>query len=128
MWQPESMKTLRRTKGSDGKALPGLWENDLVRMEWTSNEAWECQVPLREIGNSNFYEFRPLELGGRWHSIGAVRTRAAGCLLAERLRDGTHVYQGAYHDDAGKVPGMVLPWTDVADEIASHPSVRPGQP
>jgi hypothetical protein len=35
------------------------------------------------------------------------------------------VYQGAYRDNVGKVPGMVVPWVNVAEEIAYHPSVRP---
>ena len=122
-WQPESMRTLRRSKGSDGKALPGLWENDIVRMEWY-DDVWRCQVPMREIGRTNFFEFRPLDRDGRWHSIGAVRTRAAACLMAERLRDGTHVYKGAYRDEVGKVPGCVVEWAEVSAEIAAHPSTR----
>ncbi|MGY6257317.1 hypothetical protein ACXIVK_28050 [Paraburkholderia caledonica] len=121
--QPESMSTLKRSKGSDGKALPGLWECDIVRMEWIDN-AWHCEVPMREIGKTRFYEFRPLELGGRWRSIGSLRTRAAACIYAERLRDGTHVYQAESRDDAGKIPGYVIAWTEVAAEISTHPSVR----
>lgn len=115
------MQTLKRSKGSDGKALPGLWENDIVRMEWFA-DAWHCQVPMREIGSTHFYEFRPLDLGGRWRSIGAVRTRAAGCLMAERLRDGTHVYQGESRDDVGKIPGYVVAWSEVSAEIAARQS------
>lgn len=116
------MQTLKRSKGSDGKALPGLWENDIVRME-LAGEVWHCQVPMREIGESHFYEFRPLEMGGRWRPIGAYRTRAAGCLMAERLRDGTHVYQGESRDDVGKIPGYVVAWVEVSADIAAHPSV-----
>ena len=115
------MRTLKRSKGPDGKALPGLWENDLVRMEW-SDGAWHCEVPMREIGNTNFYEFRPLVLGGHWLSIGAVRTRLAACLKAEELRDGTHVYQGCYRDDLGKIPGRIVAWPEVAAEIAERQS------
>ena len=58
------MQTLKRTKNPDGKAIPGLWENDVVRME-LFDDAWHCQVPMREIGATNFYEFRPLSLGGQ---------------------------------------------------------------
>jgi len=125
MLQPKSMLTLKRSKGTDGKALPGLWENDIVRME-LSDEVWHCQCPMREIGDSHFYEFRPLDLGGHWISIGTVATRAYGCMLAERLRDGTHVYKGPGRDNMGKVPGSVAPWTEVSAEIAAHPSVSHG--
>lgn len=121
--RPESMRALKRSKGSDGKALPGLWECNIVRMEWFDG-AWHCQVPMREIGTTNFYEFRPLEMGGRWRSIGSLRTRAAACLYAERLRDGTHVYKPESRDDAGKIPGYVIEWTEVSAEIAAHPSTR----
>ncbi|ALS68443.2 hypothetical protein AT395_25215 (plasmid) [Pandoraea apista] len=61
--QPESMRALKRSKGSDGKAVPGLWESDIVRMEWFDG-AWHCQVPMREIGRTQFYEFRPLAMAG----------------------------------------------------------------
>lgn len=122
-WEPESLKTLRRSKGSDGKALPGLWETDIVRMEWRV-DAWHCQVPMREIGQTNFYEFRPLDRDGKWLSIGNLRTRAAACLLAERLRDGTHVYKGGYRDEVGPVPGYVVEWAEVSAEIAAHPSTH----
>ncbi|ODP34985.1 hypothetical protein A9762_12405 [Pandoraea sp. ISTKB] len=120
--KPESLRMLKRSKGSDGKALPGLWESDIVRMEWVDG-AWHCEVPMREIGKTHFYEFRPLELGGKWRSIGALRTRAAACMYAERLRDGTHVYQGETRDDVGKIPGYLVAWSEVSAEIAAHPSV-----
>jgi hypothetical protein len=82
---PESLRALKRSKGSDGKALPGLWESEIVRMEWVDG-SWMCEVPMREIGQTRFYEFRPLDMGGKWRSIGSLRTRAAGCLYAERIR------------------------------------------
>lgn len=121
--QPESLRALKRSKGSDGKALPGLWESEIVRMEWVDG-SWKCEVPMREIGQTRFYEFRPLDMGGKWRSIGSLRTRAAGCLYAERLRDGTHVYQAESRNDAGKIPGYVVEWAEVSAEIAAHPSVR----
>jgi hypothetical protein len=123
MWKPDSMRTLKRSRGSDGVALSGLWENNIVRMEW-SDDVWRCQVPMREIGRTHFYEFRPLEMEGRWCSIGSVRTRAEGCLLAERLRDGTHVYQGDGRDEVGAIPGYVVAWSEVSAEIAAHPSTH----
>ncbi|KWU26392.1 hypothetical protein [Burkholderia cenocepacia] len=122
---PESFHNLKRTKGSDGKALPGLWETDIVRMELTDG-AWHCEVPLREIGSTYYFEFRPLEMGGKWRSIGTVRRREDACRFAERLRDGTHLYKGERRDDAGKIPGYVVEWAEVAAEIAAHPSVTGG--
>lgn len=114
---------LKRSKGPDGTAVSGLWECDIARMERVDG-AWAFQVPMREVGKTGFCEFRPLSMGGRWRAVGTTASRDAAMMLAQRLQAGTHVYRPSHSDDSGKVPGQVVAWAAVAQEIAAHPSVR----
>jgi hypothetical protein len=114
---------LRRSKGKDGKALPGLWESDVVRMERVEG-GWQFQVPSREIGKTGYYEFRPLNMEGKWRDAGCRRTRRGCCLSAEKLRSGEYVFKPAYSIDRDPIPAQVIPWSEVTQEIAEHPSVK----
>jgi hypothetical protein len=117
--------TLTRTRDpKGGRALAGLWESDVVRTEAVEG-GWEFQCPMRRIGETHFYEFRPLAYGGQWRTVGILRTLDYCCIVAERLQGGTHVLRAAYRDELGPVPATVIEWAEVADEIASHKSVRP---
>lgn len=113
---------LKRSKAPDGTSISGLWESEIVRMELV-DELWRFQVPMREVGKTGYYEFRPLDMGGNWHAVGSVKQRARAVAMAKRLQDGTHVYRGPYSDDLGLKPGELKVWTEVAAEIAAHPSV-----
>jgi hypothetical protein len=115
---------LKRSKGPHGETVNGLWEGDIVQLEAVDG-GWEFRVPVRRIGETNFFEFRSVALGGKWLVAGVVRTRDHACIEAERMQAGTHVLRGAYRDSEGEVPRAVVAWTDVAAEIAEHPSVRP---
>jgi hypothetical protein len=115
---------LKRSKGPHGETVSGLWESDIVQLE-AVNGGWEFRVPVRRIGQTNFFEFRPLTHDGKWAIIGTVRTRDHACVIAERMQAGTHVLRGGYRDSHGHVPRAVVEWTDVAEEIAAHPSVCP---
>jgi hypothetical protein len=114
---------LKMSRNKEGMTIPGLWESDIVRME-AVKDGWKCQVPMQEIGETNVYEFRPLELGGEWRNIGTYRTREVGCYTALLLQAGTHVLDGGYTDELGKMPAMVVEWIAVKDKIAAHPSTH----
>lgn len=114
---------LKRTKDSKGRALPGLWENDIVRMELVEG-LWHFQVPVREIGKTGYFEYRPLAIGGQWRTAGVRRTRAGCCISAEKLKSGETVLQPAAGSREDRIPARVHPWADVAQEIAEHPSVK----
>jgi hypothetical protein len=109
---------LKQAKDEAGLPLPGLWVSDIVLLESVA-EGWECQVPLRRIGNANYFEFRPTTMGGKFLIVGTFRTKDACCMIAERLQAGTHVVRGQYEDSIGTAPMAVVPWTDVCDEVAS---------
>ena len=115
--------TLRMARDRNGCAIAGLWEGGIVRMERVQG-GWTFQIPMREIGRTNFFEFRPLAMGGKWHTAGVARTLVHCCIVAERMQAGTHVLRGASRDALGQVPALVVDWGDVKDEIAAHASVR----
>jgi len=115
---------LKRSKGPHGETVSGLWEGDIVQLEAVEG-GWEFRVPTRRIGQTNFFEFRPVTHGGKWTIIGTVRTRDNACVIAERLQAGTHVLRGGYRESDGPVPRAVVEWDDVKAEIAAHPSVYP---
>lgn len=99
--------------------LPGLWISDVVLLESVS-AGWECQVPMRRIGTANYFEFRPVEMDGKFMVIGTYRTKDDCCITAERLKAGTHVLRGTYVDSVGNVPMTVVRWSEVCDEIATN--------
>jgi hypothetical protein len=109
---------LKQAKDSAGEVLRGLWVSDIALLE-AVHGGWECQVPMRRIGKANYFEFRPVALGGKFRIIGTYRTKDACCILAERLQAGTHVLRGPYVDSLGTAPVVVVPWADVSDEIAA---------
>ncbi len=109
---------LKQAKSDDGKVLRGLRVSDIALLEAVDG-GWECQVPMRRIGKANYFEFRPVALGGKFHIIGTYRTKDACCILAERLQAGTHVLRGPYVDSLGTASVAVVPWTEASDEIAA---------
>ena len=109
--------SLKRSRDKSGRVIQGLWEGDIVRME-AVDDAWECQVTVRAIGRSQFYEFRPHAMGGTFRTVGRYRTLDDCCVVAEKMQAGTHVLRPAYKDSLGKVPAMVVEWTSVSEEIA----------
>lgn len=109
---------LEQGKDSEGVPLPGLWLSDVVSLESVAG-GWECQVPMRRIGKANYYEFRPVAMGGKFMSVGTFRTKDACCMIAESLQSGTHVLRGPYQDSMGAAPVAVVPWSEVSDDISS---------
>jgi hypothetical protein len=99
--------TLKRSTDADGKAVSGLWERDILKIEAVPG-GWELSVPMRRIGETNFFEFRPAAYGGKWEIAGVVRTRDHACIVAERMQAGTHVMRSAYRDTEGMVPRTVV--------------------
>lgn len=118
----DNFPRLRQTKGRNGKALPGLWECDIVRME-RDIDGWAAQVPMRQIGETVYWEFRAAHRGGVWVSIGHYRTREDAVRSALILQSGLYVWRMAYSTGDVKVPGLPYRWEAVAEEIAKHPSV-----
>lgn len=111
---------LRPYKDATGKKVPGLWVSDSVRFERLGNQLWECQVPMRQIGKSNYFEFRPTDMGGHWMTIGSYRNRNGGCIAAEMFQAGTHVLCGGHVIEGERTPRSIIPWTpELAGEIAS---------
>ncbi len=99
----------------NGKPLPGLYESDICRVEKTP-EGWITEVPMRRVGNSAFFEFRPLKLSGAWMRIGTFGVRASAMRVAEQLRDGELVYDSAVARN-GVAPIRLVRFTAVAEEI-----------
>lgn len=114
---------IKPTRDKDGKVIPGLWESDVVRME-RFDGGWYFQVPAREIGRTNYFEFRPLALGGVWRNAGWRKSLAACSFAASKLQDGLCVIKPAHGQGVDRVLAEMIDWTDVAEEIAQHPSVK----
>lgn len=115
---------LKKGKGPSGEALNGLWESDSVRMESVEG-GWQCDVPMRDVGSvlnkhTGVYEFRSLELGGKWTRIGIYRTRDACCVIAERLMSGAYVWRSGYTCESGTVHSSIVRWADVAEIVAAR--------
>lgn len=105
---------LVRVKNKDGVMIPGLWECDSVKLEAVNN-GWACYVPMRRIGDTNFFEFRSLGIDGVLTFIGTYRTKDDCCIIAERLQRGTHVLNTT-------IPQSVVRWCDFSFEIARRTS------
>jgi hypothetical protein len=114
---------LKPARGADGRTVPGLWESDVVRMERVDG-GWCFQVPARQVGQTNYLEFRPVAIGGKWRDAGWRKTRAACCHAAEKLKAGICLIKPAHGRGEDRVPAVLVDWTDVAEEIAQHPSVK----
>jgi len=120
-------RNLKRTKGRDGTALPGLWEGENVRMEMDQGY-WQFQVPTREVGQTGYYEFRPISMGGKWRTVGWRKT-LDGCIAAsERMMSGEMLLRPATGRGDDRIEAHLVPWSEVAAEIAVHPSVRGDTP
>lgn len=109
-------KFKRSVSPIDGAALSGVYESDICRVERNPNGLWVAEVPMRPIGRSAFYEFRPIALGGKWTRIGSFRTRDGAMTLAEKLRDGELVYDSAVTRN-GHEPVRIVRFAAVVDEI-----------
>ncbi len=99
----------------DGKAISGLYESEICRIERTS-DGWCAEVPMRRIGNSAYFEFRPLNLGGHWVRIGTFRIRAGAMHTAQQLKDGELVFDTAVSRN-GIEPIRLVRFTAVQDSI-----------
>jgi hypothetical protein len=114
---------LKKGKGPSGEVVNGLWESESVRMEAVDG-GWQCDVPMRDVGavldkRTGVYEFRSLELGGKWTRVGTYRTRDACCIIAERLMSGVYVWRTGYTCESGPVDSTILRWADVAEFVAT---------
>ena len=114
---PHDVK-LKKMKDKEGQAISGLWVSDVVLLE-SVPRGWECQVPMRQIGKANYFEFRPEAMGGKFKIVGTFLTKDACCIIAERLQSGTHVLRGPYQDSLGAAPVAVVPWSEVSADIAA---------
>lgn len=115
---------LKRSKGPHGESVSGLWEADIVRMERVDG-GWLCEIPMREVGSeigkhTGVYEFRSLDMGGKWIRVGKYRTLDFCCIAAERMKSGAYVWRSGYTDEIGPVPGMMVLWADVAELVAAR--------
>lgn len=114
---------IKPVRGMDGKVIPGLWESDVVRME-KFDGGWYFQVPAREVGKTDYFEFRPLSLGGKWRSAGWRKSLAACSYAASKLQEGLCLIKPAHGTGVDQVPAQLVDWSEVSDEIAQHPSVK----
>jgi len=107
----------RQFRDSKGMAQPGLWVSDICRVE-RSTDGWDAEAPMRQIGRSAYCEFRPVEMGGQWGSIGTYRVREDAMIAAEKLKSGNWVWHPATRDKLGKVPGYLTKFAEIVSEIA----------
>ncbi|MYM92632.1 hypothetical protein [Duganella vulcania] len=115
--RPHNVK-LKAVKDQAGNPVRGLWDSDVVRLEAVSG-GWECSVPVRRIGKSNYFEFRPLTLGGKFMILGTYKTKDNCCNVAELLQEGNYVVRGKHRESDGELmPTTVVGWADVKDEIS----------
>lgn len=102
----------------DGKRLAGCWETDIVRVERESEDLWRAWVPLRQIGQSRYYEARPLAMGGTWRKIGCYIKRIGAYHAAERMFAGEFVWRSGWTEgDGEKIPAGMFEWSEAAQEI-----------
>jgi hypothetical protein len=114
---------LKASRDKDGKVIPGLWESDIVRME-RFDGGWYFQVPAREVGRTNYFEFRPIAMGGKWRNAGWRKSLAACSYAAAKLQAGLCLIKPAHGRGDERVLPEIIEWADVAAEIANHPSVK----
>ena len=106
----------RTVRGKSGKALPGLYESDICRVERDHDGLWVAEVPMRRIGKSAYMEYRPLTMGGHWVRIGRFEVRSGAMATAERLKYGELVFDSAIIRN-GIEPVKLVLFSSVADEI-----------
>lgn len=107
------------------RILKGVYEGSDVRAE-RAGRGWRAWVKLRRIGETPFYEYSSR---GLWCDIGVYPTLAAVQDARDALAAGTHVLRPGHYDNLlGHLPPTLRPWTEVAEEIAAHPSVCPPGP
>lgn len=106
----------RAGRNKEGKALPGLWESDICRVEMDQDGLWVAEVPMREIGKSAYMEFRPLAMGGQWTRIGRFKARAGAMQTAERLQYGELAFDSAITRN-GIEPARLVLFSAIADEL-----------
>lgn len=109
----------RAGRSKEGKALPGLWESDICRVERDQDGLWVADVPMRNIGKSAYMEFRPLAMGGQWVRIGRFKARADAMTIAERLQYGELVFDSAVTRN-GEAPVKLVLFSTVVDEIQKY--------
>lgn len=107
---------LKPSTGLSGCPVAGLWVSDIVQLEKVAG-GWECRVSLKRIGNSNYFEFCPVLKGGEFLIAGTYRTKDDCCLIAERLKSGTHVLREQIHSSSGVTPVIVIAWSKVSNLI-----------
>lgn len=110
--------SFKMCRDEQGKAIPGLWISEICRVERIDG-LWRAEVPMRAIGKSRFYEFRPVDMDGQWRSIYSYRVREDAMQIAERLQSGVWVWQKSHFDEFGRVLGRLVKFADVVDEITA---------
>lgn len=106
----------RAVHDQSGKPLPGLYESDICRVERDHDGLWVADVPMRQIGNSAYMEFRPLDMGGQWVRVGHFKVRRGAMSVAERLKSGELVFDTAVSRN-GVAPVKLVQFSAVVDEI-----------
>ena len=112
----EAMRKLKPVRDDKG-VLPGLFKCDICRIEMRDDGWWRAQVPMRDIGNSQYREFCPIERGGAWMDFGSYKVKAGALAAAERLQSGVYVWLRPYKDEFGLVPGRLVEFKDAVEAI-----------
>lgn len=114
-------KTMKRT-------LPGLHAGPDLRAS-KEGRLWFVEAKLRDVGDplkirTNIYE---ASAAGAWMIVGSYARLELAEEIGRRLRAGTHMLIGEHSNELGRVPSRVVPFSDVAEEIAWRVAARDAQ-
>jgi hypothetical protein len=114
----------RRTTMTLKRIMSGLYEGDGVRTERLTaalGGKWRTEVMLRRIGETRYWEFSP---HGAWVRVGDFKTLKGASDVKEMLESGNYLF--TFVSAEASPWSSIVTWANVKDEIAAHPSVRPG--
>lgn len=108
------------------RVMAGLYEGDRVRVE-RDGAAWLTEIKLRDCGELIGVETGYLEGSdeGRWTVVGSFRTTKQATRACEMLFSGSHVYRPPHRTADGPMPGAMVPFTEIQQELAAACAPKP---
>lgn len=107
------------------RVLPGLYAGEDLRAS-KNGKLWIAEAKLRDVGEllqipTGIYE---ASAAGGWMIVGSYRRLSTVEEIGRRLRAGTHMLRGEHTTSRGRVPSEVVPYAEVADDIAARTAPR----